>query len=90
MLGSKRTSLYPYCGSGYINLYLCWGFPHGAVVKNLPANGETKEMWVRSLGWEDPLEEEVATRSSILARKIQWTEDSDSLQSTGLQGIIYN
>ena len=40
------------------------GFPDGSVVKNLPA---MQEMWVRSLGREDPLEEEMATHSSILA-----------------------
>ena len=38
-------------------------------IKNLPAMQETQEMWVRSLGREDPLEEEMATHSSILARK---------------------
>ena len=38
-------------------------------VKNLPAMQETQEMWVQSLGWEDPLEEEMATYSSILAEK---------------------
>ena len=43
------------------------GFPDGAVVKNLPAMQET---WVRSLGWEDPLEEGMATHSSILVWKI--------------------
>ena len=41
------------------------------LVKNLPAVQET---WVRFLGWEDPLEKEVATHSSILAWKISWTE----------------
>ena len=40
------------------------------VVKNLPAIQETQEMWVRSLGQQDPLEEEMATLSSILAWKI--------------------
>ena len=34
---------------------------------------ETKEMWIQSLGWEDPLEEEMATLSSILAWRIPWT-----------------
>ena len=51
------------------------GFPGGSVVKNLPAMQET---WVRSLGWEDPLEEEMATHSSILAWRIPWTEESGS------------
>ena len=45
------------------------GFPDGLVVKNLPAIQETQETQVRSLGWEDPLEEEMATHSSILAKK---------------------
>ena len=43
------------------------GFPGGSAVKNLPAVQEMQEMWVRSLGQEDPLEEGVATHSSILA-----------------------
>ena len=51
-------------------------------VKNLPA---MQEMCVQSLGWEDPLEEGMATHSSILSRKIPWTEEPDRLQSMGLQ-----
>ena len=46
-------------------------------VKNLPAMWET---WVRSLGWEDPLEKGMATHSSILARRIPWTEEAGGLQ----------
>ena len=42
------------------------GFPGGSVVKNPLAAQETKEMWVQSLGWEDPLEEGMATHSSVL------------------------
>ena len=42
-------------------------------------------MWVQSLGWEDPLEEEMTTHSSILAWKILRTEEPGSLQSMGLQ-----
>ena len=42
---------------------------------------------VQSLGWEDPLEEETATHSSILAWKIPWTEKPDGLQSMGLQKV---
>ena len=45
-------------------------FPGGSVVKNLPPVQETWETWVRSLSPEDPLEEEMATHSSIFARKI--------------------
>ena len=41
---------------------------------------ETQEMQVQSLGWEDPLEKEIATHSSILAWKIPWTEEADRLQ----------
>ena len=47
-------------------------------------------MQVRSLGWEDPLEEEMATHSSILAWKISWTEERGGLQSMGLQGVGHN
>ena len=48
---------------------------------------ETQEMWVRSLGWENPLEKEIATHSSILAWKIPWTEEPGRLQSMGLQRV---
>ena len=46
-----------------------------------------QEMWVASLGWEDPLEEEMATHFSILAWKIPWTEELDGLQSMGLKRV---
>ena len=52
------------------------------MVKNPPA---MKKMQVGSLGWEDPLEKEVATHSSILAWKIPWTEKPGKLQSMELQ-----
>ena len=51
------------------------------MVKDLPANAADVKMWVGSLGWEDPLEEGMATHSSILARKIPWTEASGGLQN---------
>ena len=51
-------------------------------VKNLPAMQET---WVQSLGQEDHLEKEMATHSSILARRIPWTEEPGGLQSMGSQ-----
>ena len=51
-------------------------------VKHLPVMQETQ---VRSLGWEDPLEKEMATHSSILAWRIPWTEEPGGLQSTGSQ-----
>ena len=44
-----------------------------------------QETCVQSLGWEDPLEKEMATHSSILAWRIPWTEEPDGLQSLGLQ-----
>ena len=50
------------------------GFPGGTVIKNPPARQETQEMWVQSLDQEDPLEEERATHSSILAWEIPWRE----------------
>ena len=53
-------------------------------VKNLPAVQETQ---VQTLGWEDPLEKEMATHSSILAWKISWTEEPGGLQSMGLQRV---
>ena len=51
-------------------------------VMNLPAMQET---WVQSLGWEDPLEKEMATHFSILAWRILWTEEPGRLQSMGWQ-----
>ena len=54
-------------------------------VKNPPAMQET---WVKSLGREDPLEKGMATHSSILARRIPWTEEPGGLQSVGLQSQI--
>ena len=53
-------------------------------VKRLPVTRETE---VRSLGWEDPLEKEMATHSSILAWRIPWTEEPGQLQSTGSQRV---
>ena len=58
------------------------GFPGGSVVKNLPAK---QEMWVQSLGWEDPLEKEMASHSSILAWENPWSEEPGGLQSMGSQ-----
>ena len=49
-----------------------------------------RETWVRSLGWEDPLEKEMATHSSILAWRIPWTGEPDGLQSTGSQIVRHD
>ena len=53
-------------------------------VKNPP---EMEEMQVQPLGWEDPLEEEMATHSCILAWKIPWTEEPSGLQSRGSRRV---
>ena len=50
----------------------------------------TQETWVPSLGWEDPLEEGIAIRTSILAWKIPWTEEPGRLQSMGLQRVEHD
>jgi len=57
------------------------------MVKNLPAMQET---WVQSLGLEDPLEEGMATHSSILAWEIPWTEEPGGLQFMGSQRVRYS
>ena len=62
------------------------GFPGGTVVKNLPATQETQ---VQSVGQEDPLDEEMATHSSILAL-IPWTEEPGRLQSMGSQRVEHD
>ena len=59
-------------------------FPMAQMVKNRPA---MQEIWVRSLGQEDPLEKEIAIHSSILAWRIPWTEGSGGLQSIGSQRV---
>ena len=53
-------------------------------VKNLP---EMQETWVQSLGWEDPLEDGMATHSTILAWRIPWKEEPGGLQSMGSQRV---
>ena len=60
------------------------GFLGGPVVKNLPAIQETG---AQSLGWENPLEKEIATYSSIFAWEISWTEKPGGLQSMGSQRV---
>ena len=49
-----------------------------------------RETWVRSLGWEDPLEKEMATHSSFLAWKIPWTEEPGRVQSMGSQRVRHD
>ena len=57
--------------------------PVALVVKNPPANAGNEEERASSLGWEDALKEEMETYSSILAWRIQWTEEPDGLRSMG-------
>ena len=61
-----------------------WASLMAQQVKNLPAMQETQKTLVQSLGWEDSLEKEMATHSSILAWEIPWTEEPGGLQSKGL------
>ena len=69
---------------GWVPLLNEWASLVAQTVKNLPAMQETR---VQSLGQEDPLEKGMATLSSILARRIPWTEDPGGLQSMGLQRV---
>ena len=59
-------------------------------VKNLPAMQETQETQVQFLGWEDPLEEGMATHSSILVWRIPGTEEPGGLQSKGSQRVRHD
>ena len=63
-------------------VYNLWTSLVAKLVKSLPAMQET---WVRFLDWEDPLEKEMATHSSILVWRIPWTEEPGRLQSMGSQ-----
>ena len=63
------------------------GFPDGQMIKNLPAMQETR---VQSLGWENPLEKEMATHSTTFAWKIPRTEEPGGLQSMGSQRVRHN
>ena len=68
--------------------YLIWGASLVAQrLKHLPEMWETR---VRSPGWEDPLEKEMATHSSTLAWRIPWREEPGRLQSMGLQRVRHN
>ena len=63
------------------------GFPGGSVVKNLPV---IREMWVQSLGREDPVEVEMATHSSIIAWEISWSGEPRGLYSVGSQRVEHD
>ena len=81
--GTTKNSIWPIESICYY--YYIFVFPLvSQMVKNPPAMWET---WVQSLGWEVPLEEGMATHSSILARRIPWTEEPGGLQSMGSQRV---
>ena len=67
-----------------------WASPMAQQVKIPPAMQEPQEMWVQFLGWEDPLEEEMATHSSILAWIIPWTEEPGGPRSMWSQTVGHN
>ena len=61
--------------------------PGGSAIKNPPAMQKLQEMGLWSIGWEDPLEEGMATHPSILAWRIPWIEEPGGQQCMGLQRI---
>ena len=63
------------------------GFPGGSLVKDPPANADVGLIFP---GWEDPLQEEMATKSSILVWKVPWTEEPGGLEFMGSQRVGYN
>ena len=65
----------------------CGASPVAQLVKTQLSMQKIQEAWVLSLGWEDTLEKEMATHSSILAWKIPWTEESGGVQSMGSQRV---
>ena len=72
------------CSATWVPLGILLGFPGSSVVKNPPA---MQEMQVQSLGREDPMREDMAIHSSILARKIPWTEEPGRLRPIGPQRV---
>ena len=65
-------------------------FRCGSLVKNPPAMKELQDMQVQSLCWDDPLEEGMATNSSLVAWRIPWTEEPDGLQSIESQTVKHD
>ena len=82
----SRSGKSPGEGIGYLLQY-SWASLVAQTVKNLPTMQET---WVQSLGWEVPLEEDMATHSSIFAWGIPWTEEPGGLQSMVLQRVRHH
>ena len=89
MLGQRRGRL-DTGGRNYLKERWRRGFPVGSRVKNPPATQEPQETRVWSLGWEDPLQEEMVTHSNILAWRILWTEEPGGLPSIGSHRVRHN
>ena len=91
MLGAFTHSIFLNFHNVWVNFVLLalplWASLVAQLVKNLPAMWET---WVCSLGWEDPLEKEMATHSSTLAWKILWMEEPSRLESMGLHRVEHD
>ena len=73
-------------GIGYLLQY-SWAYLVAQMIKNPPAIQGT---WVKSLGWEDPLEKGMTTHSSILAGESPWTEEPGGLHSMGWQRVRHD
>ena len=85
-VAQSRTRLKRLSSSSSSSIYVQAGLPSGSPIKNLPMQ-EAQGPRVRSLGREDPLEEQMTTHSSILAWRIPWTEKSGGLQCRDLQRV---
>ena len=86
--GQVISSLWSLWEVNYAYVYIdLWASLVSQMVKNLQAMQENK---VQALGWEDPLEKRMSTHSSILARRIAWTEEPGRLQSMELQRVWHN
>ena len=86
-MGSQRVGHDWATELNWTDIYMHNGFPDGSEVKNLPVMQKMQEIRVQSLGWEDPLEEDMVTNSSILAWRIPWTEESRGLQAIESQRV---
>jgi len=86
----SEATAFTYSINIYLSLDVVPGFPSGSAVKNPCAVQEIQETWVWSLGWEDPLEEGMATYSSIITWRIPWTEEPSGLLSKGSQRVRHN
>ena len=73
-----------------MTFFLTVGFPCSSEVKNLPAMQKPQETQIQTLSGENPLEEGMATHSSIFAWRIPWTEEPGGLPSTGFQRVAHD